>query len=81
MSRITLSDRVAIEAGLYAKQSIKKIAEKIHKSPRYVSEELKRNSTKIKGIRPHGKDCWYATDCRRSGLCGDAFCQRKCVSC
>ena len=55
MSRITLSDRVAIEAGLYAKLSLKKIAEKIHKSPRYVSEELKRNSTKIKGIAPTEK--------------------------
>ena len=81
MSRITLSDRVAIEAGLYAKLSLKEIAEKIHKSPRYVSEELKRNSTKIKGMRPHGKDCWYATECKRSKLCGDAYCQKKCVSC
>ena len=81
MSRITLSERVAIEAGLYGRQSLKEIAEKIHKSPRYVSEELKRNRTKIKGIRPHGKDCWYATECKRSKLCGDAYCQKKCVSC
>ena len=38
-------------------RALKEIAEKIHKSPRHVSAELKRNSTKIKGIRPHGKDC------------------------
>ena len=50
MSRITLSERVAIEAGLYGRQSLKEIAEKIHKSPRHVSAELKRNSTKIKVI-------------------------------
>ena len=81
MSRITLSDRVAIEAGLYAKLSLRKIAEKIQKSPRYVSEELKRNSTKIQGVRPHGKDCWNATECKRVKLCGDSFCQKRCVAC
>ena len=81
MSRITLSERVAIEAGLYGRQSLKEIAEKIQKSPRHVSAELKRNSTKIKGIRPHGKDCRNATGCKRQGLCGDAFCRKRCVAC
>ena len=81
MSRITLSDRVAIEAGLYGRLSLKEIAKKIHKSPRCVSAELKRNSTKTKGVRPHGNDCWYATACKRTKLCGDAFCQKKCVNC
>lgn len=46
MSRITLSDRVAIEAGIYSKLRLNEIARRIQKSARYVSEEIKRNSTR-----------------------------------
>ena len=81
MSRITLSDRVAIEAGLYARLSLTEIAKKIQKSPRHVSAELKKNSTKIRGLHPNGNDCRNATGCKRGGLCGDSLCQRKCVNC
>lgn len=81
MSRITLSDRVAIESGIYARLSLTEIAKKIHKSPRHVSAELKRNSTKVCGLHPHGNDCRNATGCKRGRLCGDSFCQRKCVNC
>ena len=52
MSRMTLSDRIEIEAGIYARKSLSEIAEQIHKSRRYVSEELRRNATKIPGEHP-----------------------------
>lgn len=45
MSRMTLSDRIEIEAGIYARKSLSEIAERIHKSRRHVSEELRRNAT------------------------------------
>ena len=81
MSRITLSDRVAIEAGLYARKSMSEIAEKINKSRRYVSEELRRNSTKVAGEHPFGKRCHNAAGCKRGGLCGKEGCHRKCYTC
>ena len=81
MSRITLSDRVAIEAGIYSKLSLKEIARRIQKSARYVSDEIKRNCTKVRGIRSHGKDCHNATGCKRKKLCGDPFCEKNCVTC
>lgn len=46
MIRITLSDRAAIEAGIYGRKTLTELAKTIHKSPRYVSEEIKRNGTK-----------------------------------
>ena len=55
MSRMTLSDRIAIEAGIYAKLSLKEIARKIRRSPRCVSEEIRRNSTIVAGFYAAGK--------------------------
>lgn len=46
MSRMTLSDRIAIEAGIYARKNLTEIAKTIHKSRRHVSEEIRRNGTK-----------------------------------
>lgn len=37
MSRITLSDRIAIEAGIYGKKNVIEIGKSIGKSPKYVS--------------------------------------------
>lgn len=81
MSRITMSDRIRIEVGIYARKSIQEIAKDIGKSPRYVSEELKRNSTKVAGMHPMGKQCNNATGCKRVGLCGKEGCHRQCCYC
>ena len=81
MSRMTLSDRIEIEAGIYARKSLSEIAEQIHKSRRYVSEELRRNATKIPGEHPLGKRCRNATGCRRGGLCGKENCRQMCYTC
>ena len=81
MSRMTLSDRIEIEAGIYARKSLSEIAEQIHKSRRYVSEELRRNATKIPGEHPLGKRCRNATGCRRGGLCGKENCHQMCYTC
>lgn len=81
MSRMTLSDRIEIEAGIYARKSLSEISERIHKSRRHVSEELRRNATKIPGEHPLGKRCHNATGCRRSGLCGKENCRQMCCTC
>ena len=47
MSRMTLSERVAIEAGIYAHKTLTEIAERIGKSRRHVSEELRKNGPKV----------------------------------
>ena len=81
MSRMTLSERVRIEAGIYAKKSLKEIAKDIDKSPRHVSEEIRKNRTTIKGDRPCGKECRRANGCKRVGLCGKPDCHRRCFTC
>lgn len=52
MTRITLSDRTAIEAGIYARQSLTEIAAKIGKTTIAVSREIRKNCTQVRGIHP-----------------------------
>ena len=68
MSRITLSERCAIEAGIYARQSLSEIAEKIGKTPKAVSREIRNNCTQVPGFHPGGNDCRMATNCKRKYL-------------
>ena len=81
MSRMTLTERVRIEAGIYGKLSLGEIARRIGKSLRYVSEEIRRNRTMVKGEHPFGKRCHMATGCRRKCLCGKESCNRLCYMC
>lgn len=81
MSRMTLSERMAIEAGIYGKYSFQEIAKRISKTPKYVSREIQQNRTLVKGEHPGGKDCHLASGCQRKGICGNTFCARKCVYC
>jgi IS30 family transposase len=80
-SRITLSDRVVIEAGLYAHHPFNQIARAIRKHPASVSREIRGNRTAVGGERPFGKDCIYAAECKSKNVCGDAGCRRRCVGC
>ena len=81
MSRMTLSERVAIEAGIYAHKTLTEIAERIGKSRRHVSEELRKNGTRVPGEHLFGKSCHNATSCKRTGLCGREGCSRRCCAC
>ena len=71
MTRITLSDRTAIEAGIYARQSLTEIAAKIGKTTIAVSREIRKNCTRVRGIHPHGNDCHFAFNCKRKHLCSE----------
>ena len=81
MTRITLSDRTAIEAGIYARQSLTEIAAKIGKTTIAVSREIRKNCTQVRGIHPHGNECHFAFNCKRKHLCGEQNCERNCVHC
>lgn len=45
MSRLTLSERIVIECGIYQKLSLGKIAKKIGKTTECVSREIRANRT------------------------------------
>ena len=62
MSRMTLSERARIEAGIYGKLSLKEIAKSIHKSPRHVSEEIRRNRTPVRGEHKERRTRVYYCD-------------------
>ena len=79
--RLTLSDRVTIEAGLYARKTFKKIAGEMKRHPATISREIKNNRTFVPGAHPLGKDCRYATECRYKKRCDRAKCSQRCVSC
>lgn len=81
MSRLALSERTAIESGIYRRDSFAEIAKHIGMSPRAVSEEIRRNSTKSPAPRYNGKDCRFAAECDRQFVCGNPTCGLSCVLC
>jgi len=81
MSRLTLSERIAIECGIYQKLSLGAIAKKIGKTTECVSREIRANRTIAPGEHRFGKDCIFAGECKTKGLCGKDGCSRRCVAC
>lgn len=79
--RLTLSDRIQIESGLYAKRTLKQIAASMDRSVSTISREIQNNRTMVAGERLRGKDCAFAGRCFTKGLCGDTECQIKCSLC
>ena len=79
--RLTLSDRVTIEANLYARKTFKEIAEEMERHPSTISREIRSNRTIVTGARYHGKDCRYAAECRYKKRCDKPKCIQRCVSC
>ena len=81
MSRFGLSERTAIEAGIYRRASFSQIAKEIGTTARSVSEEIRRNRTLSPAPKFNGKDCRFAAECTRQCVCGDYFCRREFVFC
>lgn len=81
MSRLTLSQRILIESGIYEKLKLNEIAKRIGISPGAVSREIRNNRTVARGDHPNGKDCIFAGECKTHGLCGKPVCTRRCFSC
>ena len=79
-NRLTLSDRIIIEAGIAAKKSFYSIAKELRRSTSTVIREVQNNCIVITSLKPFGKDCMYASECRQTGLCG-LDCKRSCKFC
>lgn len=81
MSHIGLSERLAIEAGIYRRDTIAEIAKKIGVQPKSVSREIRKNKTLLPAARYNGKACKFAEDCKKRFVCGNTRCMRECVLC
>lgn len=81
MSRLGLAERIAIEAGIYRKDSLEKIAKDIGIRRRAVSEEIRRNRTLSPAPRYNGKDCRFAAECTKQFVCKNPYCSFSCVLC
>jgi IS30 family transposase len=80
-NQMTLTDRIAIEAGIAAGKTFKEIAAKIHRNPATVSREIKANRTVIPATFYLGCDCRYARSCHKHNLCTDMECSIPCIKC
>ena len=78
---MTLTDRIAIEAGIAAGKTFKEIAAKIHRNPATISREIKANRTVIPATFYLGCDCRYARSCHKHNLCTDMECSIPCIKC
>lgn len=81
MSRFGLSERTAIEAGIYRRASFSQIAKEIGSTARSVSAEIRRNRTLSIAPKFNGKDCRFAAECTRQCVCGDFLCRQECAFC
>ena len=79
--RLGLPERIAIEAGIYRRDSMEKIAKDIGISRRAVSEEIRRNRTLSPAARYNGKDCRFAAECTQQFVCKNVHCSFSCVLC
>lgn len=80
-NRITFKERVRIEAGIYAKESFSRIAKDLGRSTSSISREVKENRIMVKSPYACGTDCIYPPDCRKTNLCGDEYCSKRCWTC
>lgn len=79
--RLGLSERTAIEAGIYNRASFAEIAKQIGVSKKTVSNEIRKNRTLSPAPRYNGKDCRFAAECTRQFVCRNPFCTFQCVNC
>ena len=79
--RLGLSERVAIEAGIYRRDSLAKNAKDSGISRKFLPKEIQQNRILAPAAKLNGKDCRFASECTRQCVCGDNFCKRECVFC
>lgn len=75
---LTHEQRVIIEDRLNHKQSIRKIAIELEKSPSTILREIKNNSTYISSTQ---NDCSLKKNCNNKHICGDKICKTRCYKC
>ena len=80
-NRITFKERVRIEAGIYARKSFSRIAKELGRSTSSITREVKQNRILVQSPYYSKKDCYWSSNCRITGLCGDEYCTNKCRLC
>ena len=80
-NQMTLTDRIAIEAGIAAGKTFKEIAARIRRNPTTISREIKANRTVIPATFYLGCDCRFARSCHKHNICTDMECNIPCVKC
>ena len=81
--QMNLTERVAIETGLYRGESFREIAQELQRHPSTIAHEVLENRTHIRATYYSGKDCKFVRGCWVSGLCGAAkyACKGPCRVC
>ena len=72
--RLGLSERTAIEAGIYRRENLAEIARQLGVSTKTVSKEIRQNRTLSPAPRFNGKDCRFAAECSRQFVCRNPYC-------
>ena len=68
--QLTLSDRIAIETGIYKNDTFKKIAQTLNRHPSTIAHEALENRTRMQGEYPFNNDCKLAKQCIDQHICG-----------
>ena len=79
--QLTLSDRIAIETGIYKKDTFKKIAQTLNRHPSTIAHEVLENRTRMRGEYPFNNDCKHAKQCIDQHICGNTYCDMRCALC
>lgn len=79
--RLGLSERIVIEAGIYRRVSLAKIAKQIGINKKSVSKKIRQNRTFAPAAKFNGKGCRFAVECTRQCVCEDYFCRQECAFC
>ena len=79
--QLSLSDRIAIEAGIGSRLSFRRIADKLGRHPSTIAYEIRMNRTFIRGSYQFDKDCKHVKRCREKHLCNKSSCFYNCKIC
>lgn len=79
--KLSFSERVLIEIGLYKAQSLKEIALELGRHPTSISREIQTNRTEVPARYYYGNECNKAAACKRTGVCKQVGCDKKCRKC
>ena len=79
--KLTFSERVLIEIGLYKEQSLKAIALELGRHPTSISREIQANRMEMPARYIRWNKCYKAAACKRTGVCKQPGCVIECRKC
>lgn len=79
--KLSFSERVLIEIGLYKGQSLKNIAIEMERHPTSISREIRANRIETPARSYKGNECYKAPACKKTGVCKMSECDLECSKC